>query len=62
MSSQETATSLPAGTLTAGLEVVPSPAATVLNEHTNQACLCAVGGFAWPCEPIVLADHNLATL
>lgn len=35
-----------------------SLATRVLNEHTNDHDLCAVCGSAWPCERVVLADHN----
>jgi hypothetical protein len=46
----------------AELEALSSLAVTVLNEHTNDADLCAVCGSAWPCEQAVLAEHNLAAL
>jgi hypothetical protein len=35
-------------------------ATIVMNEHTNDRDLCAVCGSAWPCERVVLAEHNLA--
>jgi len=44
------------------LAALSSLAVAVLNEHTNDADLCAVSGSAWTCEPVVLADHNLAAL
>lgn len=62
MSSQETAPPLTGGNLPVGPEALSLLAVTVLNEHINQAGLCAVCGSAWPCESAVLADHNLATL
>lgn len=37
-------------------------AVDILNTHTNDAELCAVGGCAWPCERAVLAQHNLEAL
>jgi hypothetical protein len=33
-------------------------AAVVLGEHQNDRDLCAVCGCAWPCELVVLAEHN----
>lgn len=33
-----------------------------LNTHTNDRDLHAVCGCAWPCERVVLAEHNLAAL
>lgn len=42
-----------------GLGALLSLAVTVLNEHTNDAGLCVACGCAWPCEPAVLAEHNL---
>ncbi|MGH4016228.1 MAG: hypothetical protein ACRDSL_20355 [Pseudonocardiaceae bacterium] len=44
------------------LERLCSTAALVLNEHVNDADLCAVCGSAWPCERVRLAEHNLAVL
>ena len=44
------------------LEALSPLAVTVLNEHTNDADLCAVCGSAWPCEQAVLAEHNVAAL
>jgi hypothetical protein len=35
-------------------------ATRTLNEHQDDRGLCAVCGSAWPCESVVLADHNLA--
>ncbi|MDQ3405640.1 MAG: hypothetical protein M3548_19985 [Actinomycetota bacterium] len=37
-------------------------ATRVLGERTNDCDLCTVCGSAWPCERVVLADHNLAVL
>lgn len=44
----------------AAMDMVLSLATTVLNEHTDDAGVCAVCGSAWPCQSVVLADHNLA--
>lgn len=35
-----------------------SLAITVLNNHVNAAGLCAVCMCTWPCELVLLADHN----
>ena len=35
-------------------------ASVVLSAHQNDHDLCAVCGCAWPCERVVLAEHNLA--
>jgi hypothetical protein len=40
------------------LEALWSLAVTVLNAHTDTAGLCAVCGWTWPCELVLLADHN----
>jgi hypothetical protein len=42
------------------LELMRAVAISVLNEHGNEAGQCVVCGSAWPCERVVLADHNLA--
>lgn len=42
----------------ADLEALSSLAATVLKEHTSTAKLCAMCGTPWPCERVLLADHN----
>jgi hypothetical protein len=42
------------------LDRLSALASTVMNTHGNDADLCAVCGSAWPCESVVLADHNLA--
>ena len=44
------------------LERLCGTATLVLNEHVNDAGLCAVCGSAWPCERVQLAEHNLAVL
>ena len=44
------------------LELMQASAIRVLNEHSDEAGLCAVCGSVWPCEPVVLATHNLADL
>ncbi len=54
----QAATTLAAKRLPTELEAPSSLAVTVPNEHTNQADLCAVCGSAWPCERVVLAEHN----
>lgn len=42
--------------------ILTSLAATVLCKHIGDAGLCVVCGSAWPCERVVLAEHNLAVL
>ncbi|WP_131786581.1 hypothetical protein [Protofrankia symbiont of Coriaria ruscifolia] len=37
-------------------------AVRVLHEHVEVGGLCVVCAVSWPCEPIRLADHNLALL
>ncbi|MGH4021373.1 MAG: hypothetical protein ACRDT0_19520 [Pseudonocardiaceae bacterium] len=37
-------------------------ATDVLNKHTDEANLCVVCGSAWPCERVVLAEHNPAAI
>ena len=44
------------------LGTLSSLAVAVLTEHTNDRGLCAVCRYAWPCELVALADHNLAVL
>lgn len=44
------------------LELMGALATSVLGEHTNEAGLCVVCGSAWPCERVVLAEHNLAMI
>jgi hypothetical protein len=44
------------------LDRLSALASTVMNTHGNDADLCAVCGSAWPCDSVVLADHNLAVL
>lgn len=44
------------------IDKILSLATRVLNEHTNELGLCAVCGSAWPCQSVILADHNLAGL
>lgn len=34
-------------------------ASVVLGQHQNDRGLCVVCGCAWPCERVVLAEHNL---
>jgi hypothetical protein len=52
----------PVTDLTAELEKLHRLAAAVLNEHLNQAGLCAVCGCAFPCSRAVLAEHTAAAL
>ncbi len=40
------------------MEALRSLAVTVINAHTDAAGLCAVCGCDWPCELVLLADHN----
>jgi hypothetical protein len=58
MAVQHAVPALTAEGLPAGLEALWSLAVTVLNAHTDAAGLCAVCGCAWPCELVLLADHN----
>lgn len=44
--------------LRAELEALSSLAVRVLNTHTDAAGLYAVCGCTWPCDRVVLADHN----
>jgi hypothetical protein len=58
MAVHHAATALPAEELPAGLEALWSLAVRMLNAHADAAGLCAVCGAAWPCELVLLADHN----
>ena len=58
MAVQHTATALTTEGLPAGLEALWSLAVRVLDAHTDAAGLCAVCGCVWPCELVLLADHN----
>ncbi len=42
------------------LEKLRSLATRTINEHRDDHGLCLICGSAWPCEFVVLADHNLA--
>jgi hypothetical protein len=42
------------------LEAMIALATQAINDHTDNAGLCAVCGSAWPCERAMLAEHNLA--
>jgi len=44
------------------LDLLRALAMSVLEEHTDEADLCAVCGSAWPCEYVVVATHNLAVI
>lgn len=37
-------------------------AIAVFTKHVSDADCCAVCGTGWPCEQVVLADHNLEVL
>jgi len=52
----------PIESIQAELENLARLATIVLNEHTNQAGLCAVCDTAFPCDPAILAEHNVALL
>jgi hypothetical protein len=52
------ATTPTAQELPAGLSALSLLAVRVLDAHTDAAGLCAVCGAAWPCELVLLADHN----
>ena len=52
----------PVESIQAELEHLAQLATVVLNEHMNQAGLCAVCGTAFPCDSAVLAEHNIALL
>lgn len=55
-------------TLPGGLDPLPAfdrlteVALAVFAEHPNSAERCAICRTSWPCEQVVLADHNLAVL
>ena len=57
MTSDNTPAPVPREVLT-DCEALTSLAVTVLNEHVNAAGLCTVCGCVWPCELLLLADHN----
>ncbi len=44
------------------LDRLAEVAIAVFDEHLNFAECCAICGTGWPCEQVVLADHNLAVL
>jgi len=44
------------------LDLLRGNATAVMNEHVNDAGLCAICGAAWPCERVLLAEHNLVLL
>lgn len=37
-------------------------AVEVFAHHLNSAEYCVICGTGWPCQQVVLADHNLAVL
>jgi hypothetical protein len=37
-------------------------ASAVLTEHVSDHEVCAVCRCAWPCDRVILADHNLAVV
>jgi hypothetical protein len=44
------------------LELMRALAISVLIEHSDEAELCVKCRSAWPCEPVVVATHNLAVI
>lgn len=44
------------------LDRLTEVALAVFAEHLNCSECCVVCGTGWPCEQVVLADHNLAVL
>ena len=46
----------------AEIEHLAQLATAVLNEHTDDAGLCAICGSAFPCKSAVLAENNVALL
>ncbi len=46
--------------LSIALEQIGTLATAVLREHAAEAGRCVVCQSAWPCESVVLAEHNLA--
>lgn len=62
MEAQQTAGSLVSERVPADLTALSSLATRVLKAHTDAAGLCTVCRSAWPCELVILADHNLAAL
>ncbi|PZS28172.1 MAG: hypothetical protein DLM59_15175 [Pseudonocardiales bacterium] len=52
----------PVDAVHAELKHLANLASVVLNEHVNHDGLCTVCGCAFPCQPAVLAAHNVALL
>ena len=53
----------PTTDLLSDLDRLHELATMIINEHVNDAGLCAVcRGVAFPCESAVLAEHNAALL
>lgn len=52
-------TELSIASLDAALRTMCSVATRVITEHRDNGGLCVACGQAWPCECVVLADHNL---
>jgi hypothetical protein len=44
------------------LDRLTEVAIAVFASHLNCSECCAVCGTGWPCQQVVLADHNLAVL
>ena len=44
------------------LERLIGLAIAVMNDHADDHGLCAICGYAWPCERVVLAAQNLAVI
>jgi hypothetical protein len=51
---------LPVETVIRELTQLVDLATAVMHEHHDDHGLCVICGSAWPCERVVLADHNLA--
>lgn len=45
--------------LDAALQTMCSIATRVMTEHNDDGGVCVACGHTWPCELVVLADHNL---
>jgi hypothetical protein len=42
------------------LDQMRSLATRVITEHLNHDGVCVACGRRWPCEQVILADHNVA--
>lgn len=52
----------PLESMEAELEHLEQLATVVLNEHTDQAGLCAICGAAFPCDSAILVERHVALL